>query len=75
MPSDYLIQVVTRRDGQVVESIKAWEPGLRVEREFVASLIEALSTRPIGLFRTKATVLAAVKAAVEQFLFELKSQV
>lgn len=72
MASDYLIQIVYKDTGQLVHS---WHPGLEVEQELIDNICAAIEAKSVGIFRTKKQVKAAVKEALEQFLFDLKKLV
>lgn len=71
MPSDYLIQVVHKASGSVVQ----WEPGLRLEQEFEDELLLRVKAKGVGLTRTEIHVLADIRAAVRELLYDLKSRV
>lgn len=71
MASEYLIQVVHKDTGKVI----AWAPGLEAEKEFVTELCGRVGRKPVGLLRTVKQVEVAVKEAVEEMLYDLKSRV
>jgi hypothetical protein len=71
MESNYLVQIVHRKSGLVVQ----WAPGLNVEDELIDTLCERVRAKGIGIGRTEAHVLGDVRAALEELLFDLKSQV
>ncbi len=69
--SDYVIQVVHKETGRVVE----WAPGLQVERQLVIDLCNRVAAKGVGVFRTTAHVVADVRVALQELLYELKSEV
>lgn len=71
MPSDFLIQIVHRNDGKIV----AWAPGLEVEKQLISELLSRVKLKGVGLMRTEAHVLADVRVALEELLYDLKRQV
>ena len=71
MVSDYVIQVVNTKTGKVVE----WAPGMVVERQLVVDLCNRVAAKGVGMARSTAHVVADVKAALEELLFEMKSEV
>jgi hypothetical protein len=71
MASKYLIQVVSKKTGKVVE----WAPGLAVERQFEDEICNRVAAKGVGIARTTAHVVADVRAAVEELLHDLKSDV
>ena len=71
MASEYVIQVVHEKMGKVVE----WAPGLAVERQFITDLCNRVAAKGVGVGRTTAHVVADVKAALEELLHEMKSEV
>lgn len=68
--SEYLIQVVHKKDGSILQ----WAPGLDVEREFDAELLNRLSVKRIGLFMTRAKVIKAVHETLQEMLWDIKVQ-
>lgn len=68
--SKFLISV-TREDGQTVHL----RPGGRGERDLVETVVNALMQKPIGVFRTKATVRQHVEDVLNDALHNLKSEV
>lgn len=71
MASDYIIQVVQRSTGQVVE----WAPGQAVERDLVTELGSRVAAKGVGIARSTDHVVADVQAALKELLFDLKSDV
>lgn len=71
MASQYLIQVVDTLTGRVVQ----WAPGLQVERALVDDVCTRVEAKKVGVGRTTATVVAAVREALEEALHDLKSDV
>lgn len=49
--------------------------GGSVERELVRAIVDAVAVRPVGFWRTKATVTREVEAAVQQVLADFKRSV
>lgn len=86
MQSNYLVQIVDRATGEVVQM----EPGLQLERDLVADIVRALApatreqtalyvrfvdaltasmaAKGVGIFRTEAAVLDAVKLSLYEVL-------
>jgi hypothetical protein len=71
MASRFRMQIVDTVTGDVVE----YEPGRRVETEFVSDCINRIVAQGVGFFKTEATVKAAVEAGIKEAIFELKTQV
>jgi hypothetical protein len=71
MPSKYLMQVLDRKTGEVVQ----FEPGLSVEREFVDDCVAKIVSLGVGFFRTSAHVEQDVRDGIEQVIHELKAKV
>lgn len=71
MASKFVIQVVEKATGQVVE----WAPGFPVERQFVDDLCNRVEAKKVGFGRTSKQVVAHVRASLEELLHELKSEV
>lgn len=69
--SVYRLQIVGP-DGQVV---KSWPPGSHVETELISELCERVKAKGVGLGRTEAHVLADLKAAFTEMLYDLKAKV
>lgn len=69
--SDYLIQVVHRASGQVVE----WAPGHVVEKEFEQELLNRVRAKGVGMLRPTEHVVKDVLSALEELIFDLKKQV
>lgn len=69
--SNYLIQVVHRATGKVVE----WAPGLEVERNLIDELVQRVVAKGVGVGRTQAHVANDVRVALKELLFDLKNQV
>lgn len=70
-PSEFVIQVVHKDTGRVVE----WAPGLAVEKEFDQELLNRLRSKGVGWFKSEEKVLTAVHEALRALLYELKAQV
>jgi len=71
MASDYVMQIVHKHDGTVVE----WAPGLAVETEHIENLCARVKAKGVGVGRTEAHVIADVKTALREMLRELKGRV
>lgn len=71
MSSEYVIQVVEKKTGAVVE----WAPGMAVERQLVDDLCGRVKAKGVGFTKREAPVLAAIRSALIELLFELKSDV
>ena len=71
MASDFLIQVVHKETGNVV----SWAPGLEVEKHLVTELLDRVKAKGVGVMRTEAHVLADVRLALEELLYDLKAQI
>lgn len=73
MASDYRLQIIDTRTGQPT---KGWQPGDRVvETDLVADLLQRVKAKGVGIGRTEAHVLADVRAAFTELLFQLKERV
>ena len=71
MASEYLIQVVHKSTGKVVE----WAPGLAVEKQLVDELGNRVRAKGVGILKTTEQVVTAVKSALDELLYDLKSLV
>jgi len=71
MPSRFLMQIVDRETGDVVQ----WEPGLRVEQDFVDACVQRILSLGVGLGRTAKHVETDVRNGIEQAIFQLKARV
>lgn len=71
MESEYLIQVVHKKSGRIAQ----WAPGLKVEKDLEAELLNRIKEKGVGVFRTESRVLAAIQTALRELLFDLKSKV
>jgi len=79
MASKFLIQVVEKDTGKVVQ----WAPGFPVERqlsdELCARVAKLITDEGVGIFKTQAkvvgTVQDAVQVALKAILYELKADV
>lgn len=69
--SDFVIQVLHLPTGEIVE----WAPGLKVEREFIAEIVNRVGAKKVGVGRTVKTVQSAVKDALIELFWDLKRQV
>lgn len=71
MLSPYVIQVANRVDGKVAE----WAPGLKVEQDLVNDIVDRCRAKGVGFLRTEAKVLAAVRDAIEESIYDLKAKI
>jgi len=71
MASKYLLQIVHRDNGKIVE----WEPGRDIETEFITDCIARVLVRGVGLFKTSAHVAQDIEAGIEEAILELKKKV
>jgi len=71
MDSEYLIQVLHKPSGKVVQ----WAPGLSVEKDFIAELVERVSVKGVGIACSRFHVCQDIRAACEELLHDLKSRV
>lgn len=69
--SDYQIQVVHASDGRVA----VWRPGSQIETDMIDVLCSRLTKRGVGVFRSEAQVLQAVREEFAALLYELKRKV
>lgn len=70
--SAFRLQIVDAKTGYVT---KGWEPGGKVETDLVEELCGRLKGRGIGVFKTEAKVLEAVRAEFQAMLLDLKRRV
>ena len=71
--SDYLIQVINKKNGNVV--IAKWSPGFKVEKDFEDELVARIRQKGVGWFKSEEKVARAVVEAFKELLYDLKSQV
>lgn len=71
MASRFLLQVLDRKSGDVVQ----FEPGQRVESEFVTDCVNHIVRLGVGLGRTSAHVAQDVRQGIEEVMFELKAKI
>jgi len=71
MPSQFVIRVVDLTTDEFVE----WAPGKQVEKKLVDDLCARVAKKDVGMFKTKAHVVAVVRGALDSLLHELKSEV
>jgi hypothetical protein len=64
------MQIVDER-GDVVR----WGPGLPVETDFIASLCARVQAKGVGVGKSEAHVIADVRAACEELIYDLKAKV
>ena len=72
MASQFIIQVVYKKTGEV---IKSWLPGERVEKDIEDEVIGRIQAKGVGFLKTEAKVLASVREALREFLYSLKEMV
>lgn len=71
MASRYLLQIVDRQSGNVVQ----FEPGLQAEKDFVADCVKRVVELGVGLLKTEAHVEQDVRTGIELAILDLKAQV
>lgn len=71
MPSQFVIRVVDLMTDEFVE----WAPGKAVEKQLVDDLCTRVASKGVGITRTTAHVVADVRAAMDELLYELKLNV
>lgn len=69
--SEFKLQIVHKKDGAVVE----WKPGHSLEVNIADELCARLKVRGVGMFKSEAQVLLAVKEEFAAMLWILKSRV
>lgn len=69
--SQYLIQIVDRKTGEVIE----FEPGLRAEADFIESCVEAILRLGVGFLRSQNHVEQDIRAGIDLAILDLKTQV
>jgi hypothetical protein len=70
MASNYRLQIVDIRDGEVVR----WKAGAPIESDLVQELCDRLQKKGVGWFRSEAKVLEAVKSEFSGVVWDLKSK-
>lgn len=71
MTSHFRMQIVDTRTGDVVE----WEPGLKVETDFIEDIIVRTRLRGVGLFKTTQHVENDLRVALDEAIFDLKRKI
>jgi hypothetical protein len=71
--SRYWLQVIDRQTGG--EVVIGWYPGDRVEVDLAGELTERVKAKGVGLFRSEAHVLADLRLAFGEMLYDLKRRV
>lgn len=71
MASRYLMQVVDRQTGEIVQ----FEPGQVVETDFVTDCVAQVVRLGVGLGRTSDHVAADVRQGIEEAILALKLKV
>lgn len=71
MSSRYLLQIVDREDGTVVQ----FEPGLRAESDIITDCVNRVREKGVGLGRTSAHVEQDVCDAMGEAFHDLKSRI
>lgn len=69
--SDFRLQIIDKT-GHVAHG---WQPGDRVETELVTDLLARVKAKGVGVFRNEAHVLADVRAAFTEMIFDLKRRI
>lgn len=72
MPSDFLLQIIDRHTGEVVESL---EPGSRIEVDIIDSVIGRMHAVGVGFLKSRASVEETTRQAWVDALMALKRQV
>lgn len=70
-PSDYAMRIVYLPTGAYHE----WVPGSPTETLLVQDLCGRVAEKGVGIGRTTTHVVADVRAAIEELIFDLKKQV
>jgi len=70
--SDYRVQIIHQRTGQVA---KGWQPGDYVEAELIEDMCRRMKAKGVGVFKGEAKVLAAMREAWSELLYDLKVRV
>jgi UDP-N-acetyl-D-mannosaminuronic acid transferase (WecB/TagA/CpsF family) len=72
MASNYRLQIVDIRDGEVVR----WKAGAAIEIDLVEELCDRLAKRKwgVGLLRPQTSVVAAVKEEFASLVYDLKAR-
>jgi hypothetical protein len=71
MASRYLMQIVDRKTGDVVQ----FEPGQAAELEFVEDCVAKVVRLGVGLGRTSTQVSVAIRQGIEEAIHGLKRRV
>jgi hypothetical protein len=71
MPSRYLMQIVDRQTEEVV----SFEPGQRVETNFVDDCVNRTMAKGVGVGRSSAHVERDMRDGIEEAIHDLKSKV
>lgn len=71
MSSRYLMQIVDRQTEQVV----SFEPGQRVEKDFVDDCVSRTIAKGVGVGRSAAHVEQDMRQGIEEAIHDLKSRV
>lgn len=64
----YMLQIVDAQGGRVAK----FPSGGAVEKELIGSCTEAIVAKGVGMFRTEATVRAAIAEGIEETIHDLK---
>ena len=70
--SSYRLQIVDAKTGQVAQG---WQPGDKTEIDLVDDLCGRLKGSGIGVFRTEAKVIEAVRSEFQAMILDLKRRV
>lgn len=65
------MQILDTLTGELVE----WEPGLRIESEFVTDCVARILAKGVGFFRSSEHVGADISAGIEEAILGLKAKV
>lgn len=71
MPSAFRLQIVHAGTGTVVQ----WAPGLAAEVELIDNLCRRVQAKGVGFGKSETHVLADVRDALGELLYDLKAQI
>lgn len=71
MPSKYLLQIVHRTSGEVVQ----FEPGLSTEINFIDDCVQRILSKGVGVFRTNKHVEQDIRDGINEAVHSLKLKV
>lgn len=71
MTSRFKMQILDSITGDLVE----WEPGLRIESEFITDCVSRILAKGVGMFRTSDHVGKDISNGIEEAILDLKRKV